>query len=447
LAVSFGAAGLPHLAAAQEGGLTARLGLSSGLLFQDDSTSGDDIEASTGFTFGLRSVTDAHSFDASTGGRFLWRDGELDFDNRAVDLSYAFATRRTEIGLTLGYREQDVTAGTLIDALIVDEDGEIVDVSLVTDEGTRQSLTAQLSVETGIDGPFGTETSLRFSRVDYQGLITNSLNDSETIDLRTALRFEIDPLVTLRLTGRFSELDEADTVNTLRTTTEAGASLTARIDPLWTASAGLRFSRIETETDDGFGGRTVAIRDGGGFDIGLTRAFRTGELRASAQRELTTIGTRDRYALSGSMELARGGEVGGALSWIVFESGETAPALSLSYAQPTRHGGFDLSLQQSAQIRNSNEAIRTALSASYRHGLSRTQSLTLDGSLVAQDVLGTDVGDQELYEIGLGYNHALTAEWDLAARVEHRQIFETGAVDREINTLSLTLERQFSFRP
>jgi hypothetical protein len=433
-------------AAQEAGGPLVSIGVSNSASFEDDSLNGTRSTVGSRLSFGLSSTTRTHSFSAATGGQFLLDDGDAVFDNRFGTLAYSYSLNRSEIGVELAYREIDIDGGTVIDDILIDDSGNITGISLIADEGTRQNLDARVYLRTGDDMPFGTETTLRFQQIDYQGLISGSFNDSETLDARTVLRFDLSPQVQLRVTGQLTQTEAEDTVNTERTTARLGVSARILLDPLWTVAPQLQFRQVEEETTVGLS-RVSTTRDEVDLGLTVTRAFRNGTLQANYLHEDTEIGTRDRLIFTREMALANGGEISLGLGAFAFEGEGVFPVLQLGYGQETRNGAFALQLGQTALIQSSTPAIRTAFAADYRHQLSELSSLLLNGSYAAQDVVGTSAGDQESLEIGIGYSHILAQDWALSTRLSHRIITETGVADRDISTLSLSLERQFTFRP
>jgi hypothetical protein len=425
---------------AQDQGTLVTLGLSFGGQYSANDPAADDYSLSTRLSFDLRSSTrQGQSFGLSADGRLVLDEDGFGFDRPGLSGDYAFTNRSTALRFGASFREQDVDGETPV----LDPDTLSV-VDFIEDDGTRQTLGLTASLQTGLDARFGTDTRLSYNARRFTGTSDPGLTDLDTWQASTALRFEIDPRFTLRGSASYRQSEEEDAANTERRTTRVGIGADLALDRLWSATVDLSYSRIETERDIIGTTRT----EGGGFALGIDRAFRTGTLGVSLARQITETGPEDSLRLRRELDLANGGSLAWSLGVVSFDNGETSPIGSIAYSAPTPRGNFSVNLQQSTAVNSDDlSTVRTILGITYGEEITATSGWSLNGSLASVDVVGSSADDQLRAEIGLGYNHALTDDWDLSTRLRHRVTYEGGDRDTSASILSFSLERSFSFRP
>jgi hypothetical protein len=427
---------------AQEGGTLATLGLSFGGQYTANDPGEDESSFATDLSFDLLTVTQSQSFGLSADGRFLQDETGFGFENPGLSLDYVRANRSTALSFGMSYRERDVDGElAVIDPLTLSF------VDFIEDDGTLQILDTTLGLQTGLDAKFGTDTQISFTSRTYSGTSDPDLTDLETWQASTGLRFEIDPRITLRASANYLERQEEDILRTARRNASAGIGADLALDPLWSASVGLSFFSLETERDDGLGGRIATQQDGAGFSVALNREFRTGSLGLALARQITTNGAEDSVQVSRDRVFANGAELAWSLGLVSFENGDAAPVASLAFDLPTPRGGFSVDLQQTTAIDEDDRNVRrTILDLGYNQEINSVSSWSLDGSLAGVEVVGA-TDDQFRAELGVGYSHALTQDWALSTRLRHRVTYENGSRDNSASILSLSLQRSFSFRP
>lgn len=425
---------------AQDEGALATLGLSFGGQYAANDPGADEYDLSTSLSFELRSATrQGQSFGLLLEGRLVLDEDDFGFERPGLAIDYALANRSTALSFGASYREQDVDG----DATIFDPDTLTI-VDFIEDDGTRETLRINAGLQTGIDARFGTDTRLSYTARRFSSTSDPDLTDLDTWQASTVLQFEIDPRITLRTSASYQESEEEDPQNTERRTTRVGIGADLALDQLWSATVDLSYSRIETERD--ILGTTET--EGGGFALGFDRAFRTGTLGISLARQITENGPEDSVRIHRDLDLANGGSLAWSLGVVSFDNGETSPIGSIAYSVPTPRGDFSVDLQQTTAVNSDDlSTVRTVLGVTYGEAITATSGWSLNGSLASVDVVGSDADDQLRAEIGLGYNHALTDDWDLSTRLRHRVTYEGGDRDTSASILSFSLERSFSFRP
>jgi hypothetical protein len=425
---------------AEEGGLFARIDLAAGIRAETGQGSDDETTARAGLAFGIDSVTRSQIFRFRAGADLEFdRDG-ADLARPEASLSYVLASRATELGLDLAYRESDLDR-TRADE--IDSDDEIL-----ARGGRRTSASAALRLITGREAPFGTQTRLSWSQRDYADTTDPDLFASTTLEASTVLRFEIDPAVTLRLTASLSQREDEDSVSTEKTTTRLGAGATVALDRAWTLELDAIATTITTERDSAlFGLRTRTETDGLDAQLKATRALRNGTLSFRLGREVETTGSRTTLELARALELKEG-TLSGTLGLVRFETGTLRPVATLSLSRAlTPTSTLSASLTRSAAVSDDDEDIlRTRLSLALDQEIDARSRWSASMGLAEVEVVdGT--GDQRRIDLGLGYRRQLTRDWDLSADLSHRLTWEDGAREDSITTLSLNVARSFVFRP
>jgi hypothetical protein len=428
--------------AQEQGGALATLGLSFGGEYEFNDPGEDESSFTTGLSFDLSSVTRTQSFGLSADGQFVFDDDGFDFENPGLDLNYARANRSTAFDIGLSYSVRDV-----------DGEFEVIDpvtltvIDLIDDDGTLESVRVNAGLETGRDAPFGTDTRFSFTDRTYSDTSDPDLSDLESWQIGTTLRFDVDPRISLRTSASYRETQEDDAAQTESRTTRFGIGGTFLIDPLWTASLDLGYSRFETE-EDVLGTRFLTEEDGVGASLSVTRQFRDGTLGLALAREVSDIGAEDSLRVFRNRALANGGELAWSLGVVSFPSGDTRPIASASYAMPTPRGSFSVSLDQATAVNSDDESVvSTSVALDYDQAINAVSSWSLNGSLSSVDVIGDNTEDQSRAEVGVAYRHALTRDWDFSTSLRHRITYEDGEEDDSASILSLSLERSFSFRP
>jgi hypothetical protein len=82
-----------------------------------------------------------------------------------------------------------------------------------------------------------------------------------------------------------------------------------------------------------------------------------------------------------------------------------------------------------------------------RQDLTDDSGWSFDWELARVDYDNPASVDAMRVDFGLAYLHALSNDWNMAARLEHQVLYQDGDLDDRTNVLSLNLERRFSVRP
>jgi hypothetical protein len=362
------------------------------------------------------------------------QEDEPALTNPSATLSYAVFSRATEISVDLSYSLLDLEDGELDEAFDAGD--------LTEDGGRRERLAARIGLVTGRDAPFGTATEFIWRDDSFSDGATD--DDVTFASLGTTLRFTLDPRITLRATGFLSHEETDDALETFETVHSYGLGADLLINRLWTANIDFGYRETETETL-----ATTRVVEGSTAALLLTRDMRNGVLSFSAVRDITATGFEDTIRLARALTLGNGAEVGLSLGAVIFEGADPIAIYGASYANEIRPGTrFILSFDRSGGITADDEnVIRTRLAASLAHNLTEASSLVLGANLSQVEDASLAGMDTARVDLSLAYRYALTRDWTLAARATQEIVFEDGAEDDRTTTLSIGIERRFSFRP
>ncbi|MEJ6396245.1 hypothetical protein V8J82_23525 [Gymnodinialimonas sp. 2305UL16-5] len=432
------------LAAAQttgEGGALFTLDLSNGASFETNSSGENETVAQTNVTLGLSSVTHRSRFEFSFGTGYEIRDdGESGFTDPNVSGAFGLFSRSSTLDLSFSRTETDIDGDVIIE-------DPVFGPLLIEDDGSREQSQIALNVATGIDAPLGFEGRLSRNQVINTGTSDPDLIDRTTLSYGGTIRMDVHPRISLRLNADRTETEEEGTDPTDREITRYGVNADIIVDPLWQARAGLSFDEIRTEQTV-LGVTTVEVTDGIGIQLGAERTFRNGTLDLSYSREIERNGARDTFRVTRALDLPQGAALSWSLGLAAFENGDVSPLSAVSYTRPTPRGNFSFGLSQTGSVNaDDDNIINTRLNAAYNAEINSRSSWSIDSALITNTSVSGTTGDVQRRQFGLGYNYALTQDWDLSARFSHRVTTRDDADDTRSNRVSLNLQRSFTFRP
>lgn len=409
--------------------------ISTGLSYEDQLDGDDFFETRT--TLGVGYFTSTHnqrlSFESGITARGRDTDDGFEIIDPFAVLTYARFNRDTEIGVDLSYRVSEVDADDLDDDFDADD--------LEEQTGRRQDIGIGLRLVTGRASPFGTDTQLRYAQATYSDGATD--DDTETYSAQTTLRFTIDPRIEVRLSGFWEQEETDDFPETVETTTRVTLAADFAIDQLWSTTVTLGYAELETET-------TVSreVEEGLEGSFVLNRELRNGTLSFSNNYVVTDDGWRNSVRLSRTVNFANGDVLTGSIGHIFFEEGGSGHLASLSFNRVVRSGALSVGFDYSSDLDDLDELVqRTQLNASLRQNLTDFSAWSFDGALASVQYDDPNTADALRLDLGIAYLHALSNDWDLAARLQHQVLYEDGDLDDRTNIVSLNFERRFSVRP
>jgi len=435
--------GLSGTASAQDGFDDAPflfIDVGTALRFEDNLVTEDEFSLDTSLSGGFFVATSNRRASFEAGLVLQTLEGEQLITDPFVTASYAIFNRETELSFDLEYRQTD------LDDDVIDDEFDAED--LVEDGGTRERLEAQLGFVTGRFAPFGTDTRLRYRLTTFSPEADE--DDERLYSLNSTLFLRFNPQVTLRGTGFVSRIDDEDVLETEETVVRYGLGADLSIDRAWTATLDLSFTERRTEINGAApGSRIVDIVDGFGASAVVTRDMRNGTYTFSASRVVGDTGFQDTFRVRRALALANGGNLDASIGVSNFEGADPILIYSLSYANEILRGvQFNARLDRTGGVSDDDEnIIRTQIQAGLSRDLTPRSSLSFDTTLLQVEDFSLAGTDTARVNLALSYRHALTEDWNLAARMSRQITYEDGDREDQVDVLSLGIERRFSFRP
>lgn len=493
-----------------EGGLSARLSVSTGLSYATNPDlvidPGDaELLARAGASFRLSSVTRSQSLTFSTSGNVtVDEDGEFDFNTPGVRLRYATQSRNSRLTLSGRYDRTTLTAVRALsdpfegeteeeDPLIAlqralgflpplddDPDSDFV----IVETGTRTDSNLSFRYETGLQRKVRLTLTATDRRRDYTDTTDPDLFDTHRQSIGARATFLIDPRITARLSASYSQYDADNDESTSRETVALGAGVNLKVNPLLTVDA--RITQRRTETTRAISEDTVV--EGLTFGLSATRDLQNGEITASLTSTEGENGRRSILRFNRAMSLANGADLSFGAGATVSADGDISPLVSASYEQPFKRG--QVSFQYRQELRtdedDDSDVVLSRLAATYSRPLSPTVNWSFSASATDVNELDGSIGDsrrigvssninysindvsglrfgwslsdiEETDEVGtdsqqsmgieVAYRRALTRDWDMTAQYSYSTVADDGSDRRSGSTIGVGLSRSFDFRP
>lgn len=356
------------------------------------------VDSLTALSFGAVSETRAQRFSFTLGTNLRVSEGEFSDDGVTAQLAYSRNSADALLDVSLEARRQDIAF--LRDASdFINDDGVIElpdDFDDLTGTGIRAATTLTASLTWGETAPVGYALRASQQQLRYEDAST-ALVDSDTASVGFGLRLNLNEVTTGNIELGYEQTDEVGSPITDTTTLSAALTFVRPLGDLTT-----RISASRDDEEDVF-------------------------WAASIERE---------YDLPGST-------LSGALGVVEDENGEVRPTGRIAYSLPRPGSQIDLSAVHN--LSPGDDVATTTVSASYARELSPVSNMQIGfdfGQTSAPD------GSDSLATAGLtaSYGISLTEVWQLSlgARADVRD--DDGTRTRA-NTIFVTLQRPFSFRP
>jgi hypothetical protein len=317
-------------------------------------------------------------------------------------------------------------------------------VDLLIDGGELRRITLGANFSTGIEGPLGLDVGASFDNRDYIDTTDPDLFDRRSVRANAALRFQLTPVMTGRLTGSISRLDD-DTAGDPRTETMAyGAGLTYALDPITTFSADAAFTTVE---ETAFG-TTLSETDGIAFTLSAQREMRNGVIGARVARTINEAATRTLISFDRGVDL-RDGSLSYSIGYSFSEDdGDDALVGSLDYVRELRTSRLSARLSQEAVSSDGgDDTLVTRIAVGFNQEINSASSLGVDFGLGRSDTLVAGGDTTTRANLGVSYRRELTRDWDWVLGYEARLSRETGGSDATSNRVFTRIDRSFTFRP
>lgn len=436
--------------AANPGGLQLDLGVSTGLILDDNfklatsGTTGLSTISDTKLSFGLSNITAVDQLVLSGSGviRFADIPGRTisGFESPDAKLTYMRDGKNSRLSLDARYRKAD---REFLDPFKVEQEEQNTNAQ-IGGGGTQTWQNYGLGYTVGLQSPVSFSVTARHSEITYANTTSTSLYDNKTDSLRTSTGFQVSPVTQLTLNTGWSHYVAKDIVGTDRISQDLSLGLQQDINPVLALNASLGWSQIDT--DYSFPVPSNKTREGAIGSVTLTQALANGTIWGSATSSLSVNGTRQSLSfgrdwtlplgtLSASAGATRGANGGGDFIG------------SLAYSRQLQTSDFSVSLSRSASTNSASEdVLSTRVSANYGYQIDNLSRVDLTANYGVTDNTTTGVKIERATLRG-AYTRQLTADWNLVGGVQFRTYDETAVGDAQSNQAFVTLDRNFTFRP
>ncbi len=440
----------PGALLAQEGtGVRGTFSVSTGFEFSDNrrldpESQGDTFSSVTDLAFGIESETrtDRLTFDAGGTLEDNWGDGAADDDDFRVSAQNARfgytrlgANSRVAFAADYSLRELDD------DFLGFFIDGEFDPQALILDGGEVERKSARVTIETGIEGPFGLELNARVRDRDYQDTSDPDLTDQTRTNLDGVARFRVQPNLTFRAVAGISRQEDVNAFTEENDVNYIGFGIETETSTGLSIVGDILIDDTETTVD----GITTDDEDGVGFDVLVRQDRPNGEIGAVFSSRIDGSGRRTEASVGRQFDLPTGG-FGFSLGLVDQEDGDTRFTTGLNYLRDTPIGRVTANLTQ----RPSTDIDEAFLNTSIDLGITREISPVSEIGATfrygrARGLSDSDNDIDARTSLGLTYQRDITQDWGLTAGYEYTRSEDEGEPTATRNTFFFNIGRDFDF--
>lgn len=358
----------------------------------------DGFDSLTTLNFGAVSETRAQRFSFTLGTTLRVSEGDFSDDGVTARLAYSRNSADALLDLSLEASRQDIAF--LRDASdFLNDDGEIElpdDFDDLTGNGFRNLATFAAALTWGETAPIGYTLRVSQQALRYEDASV-ALLDRDTSTVGVGLRLNINEVTTGNIELDYEQIDDFGLSATDITTVSAALTFDRPLGDLTT-----RISAARDEEEDVF-------------------------WAASIERE---------YDLPAST-------LSGALGVVEGESGDPRLTARIAYSLPRPSAQIDLSAAHS--LTPGDDVLTSTLTASYVRELSPVSNMRIgfDFGQISEPDGGDSVATGGLTA---SYGISLTEVWELSLGARANVRDDEGTRTRG-NTVFVTLQRPFSFRP
>ncbi len=439
-------------AAPAKAGLQIDIGVSSTLKVDDNfqlqpTSRGTSTIWDNGLTFGLSSVTGVQ--DLSLTGSGVLRYGDIPgrslsgFEDPTVRLRYRLDGVNSQLTLTGRFRHVN---REFLDPFQIEQE-ETNAGAFYAGGGTMTIRNAGLSLVTGINDPVTFTLGVTHDEKDYDAtaLAANTrLFGNRTDSANATLALKLSPVTSLRFNADYAHYTAEDTPQTDRTTTGYSIGVVQDINPVLVLDAQIGFTEVETDTITG-----TTRRDGVTGAATLTQTLANGTAFVGVDSTVNQNGTRESFRFGRSLQLPLG-NLSASLGGTHSPSGKTYAIAALTYDRQLRSSNVAVSLNRAVSTNNVNEdVLDTRLTVAYGYEINNNSRLDFAVNWGRSESAG--IGNAPTIErtsLRAAYSYDLTQDWALTGGVLLRHRSDSSAPgDAQSNSVFLTLDRTFSFRP
>jgi hypothetical protein len=439
--------GLP----ANSGGLQIDLNVSSDLRFDDNqslsnNSAGDSTISDTKLSFGLSNITprDTLSLQATTVLRIGSIPGRsiAGFEDQNLRFNYARDGVDSRFTADARYRHAD---REFLDPFQVEQEEQILG-QLIGGGGNVTWLAGGVSLVTGINAPLGFQVSVRHDELSYDALaqsVDPLLFDRTTDRATGTVTARVSPVMQLRGTVGITQYYASDAVDTDRQTLDYSVGAVMDINPVLLLDAQIGYTDVTTDTITG-----RATQSGITGSARLTKTLTNGTIYGDLASTVNQNGTKTSLSFGRSLQLPNG--IFDGMAGVTHTPGGSANFTGkLSYSHALRSSNITVTGASDVTTNAlSQDVLNTRLSVAYSYAITSNSSFNLAANWGRSDGLGSGSGVNTTNRTTLtaSYTHALTQDWNMTGGVQIRRR-EDNSGNAQSNSLFVTLDRGFSFRP
>lgn len=457
---------LPTAALSQQGGaaggLQVDIGVNSRLTVDDNfqlrpGSTGTSTIFDNKLTFGLSSTTGTQQFRLNGSGIFRYADipGRTisGFEDPNLRLRYKIENSNSRLTVSGNYRSVD---REFLDPFAVEQEEEAFNATnslinpgapeLDTDGGTRTTRNAAVRYETGLNAPLGFSFGMSHDEREYSGLVIVNprLFDTRTDRINATATAKLSPVTTLRFNAGLTRYEADDSVQTERETVDYSVGLTQDINPVLVLDAQIGWTDVDTDTTGG-----SSNRSGTNGSLKLSKTLSRGSIFAALDSSLNQNGTRTSLRFGRDLQLPNG-NLSASLGLTRTPQGNTDYNAAVTYDHTLKSSNITVALKRDVSTNNIDEEILdTRLTVGYGYQIDAISSLNLSmnyGRTESADALSS-VPTETRATLSAAYTRALTQDWNMTGGVTWRRKTEDAVGDATSNSVFLSLDRNFSFRP
>lgn len=417
----------------------------------DVDSAGDSYFLDNRLGVGYRSETDVQSLSFGLSGILRFADlpdrsYDPDFDDLDARFSYSRNGVNSRVDTEASYNRADIAffdpLSNLNDPLDPIEEEDLID----DNTGTRETLGARLSLETGLAGPLGFNLGVQLRDRKFIDTVDPEYYDSKSTTVTAGTRFTLSPVLQATLSLSQDNYTNEDVEETDRVSRTASLGLAYQVSPVTQLDTSIGFRKIDEEENIGLTGiRQTEKTDGVVGTIGLTRALPTGSIGMSFSHDVSQDGERSTLSVSRLMEL-KTGELSFSIGATKGDESGTGLIGDVNYTQELPSGSFRAQLSRSISTDDDEEQTRTQATVGLSHELTPLSGLDLSLDYIDIANEGNDP-DRERGRVTAAYNYDLTSNWELSGGYTHTRSRRDGQDTATENAVFLTMQRQFQTRP
>jgi hypothetical protein len=443
----------PYAASSQgvtgAGGLQVDLGVKSSLKADDNfklSTGGGgtSVFSDTALTFGISSLSQTQTL-ALTGGATL-RFGSIPgrslagLEDPNVRLNYTLVSANSRLAFDARYRHVE---REFLDPFQVEREEQAFG-TLVGGGGTITTRSATLNLQTGLNDPIGYSLNLSKNDKVYANVVNPSLFDTRSEGYTGSVIFRPSGITQVTLNAGQTFFNADDNVKTDRVTTDLSVALQEDVNPSLRVNAQIGYTDVRTDRL-GF----VTNKSGATGSISATQQVTNGDYSGSLAVTRNQNGGRTTLTLGRNLQLPNG-TLGASVGVTKGDTGTTGTIARLSYTQQLKTSNYGISLDRTVTTNSQDQdVLDTRIAVNYGYEIDNLSRLdvTFDFGRSEDGGVGS-VPTIQRANLKASYTRALTSDWNLQGGFLLRHIDDSSASNSaQSNSIFLTIDRNFSFRP